>query len=80
MSRLSGRQMEKLGRLNTPLYKGPRSTRWRPVSWDWAMEHAASRLKPLDPNRTFFYSSGRSSNEAAFLLQWPGWAGPTPTG
>src|SRR6188508_1789618 len=48
LSRLSGRQMEKLGRLNTPLYKGPRSDRWRPVSWDWAIGHAAAQLKPLD--------------------------------
>jgi len=69
LARLSGREMEKLGRLNTPLYKGPRSTRWRPVSWDWALDHAASRLKPLDPARTFFYSSGRSSNEAGFVFQ-----------
>lgn len=69
LARLSGRQMEKLGRLNTPLYKGPRSTKWRPVSWDWAMDLAAERLKPLDPNRTFFYSSGRSSNEAGFVFQ-----------
>ncbi len=69
LSRLSGRQMEKLGRLNTPLYKGPRSTKWRPVSWDWAMETIADRLKPLDPNKTFFYSSGRSSNEAGFVFQ-----------
>jgi molybdopterin-dependent oxidoreductase alpha subunit len=69
LSQLSGRQMERLGRLNTPLYKGPRSTKWRPVSWDWALDHAAERLKPLDPNRTFFYSSGRSSNEAGFVFQ-----------
>ena len=69
LSQLSGRQMERLGRLNTPLYKGPRSTRWRPVSWDWAMDYAAEKLKPLDPNRTFFYSSGRSSNEAGFVFQ-----------
>ncbi|HZY67927.1 MAG TPA: FdhF/YdeP family oxidoreductase, partial [Devosia sp.] len=69
LARLSGRDMEKLGRLNTPLYKGPRSTRWRPVSWDWAMDHAAAQLRPLDPGRTFFYSSGRSSNEAGFVFQ-----------
>jgi molybdopterin-dependent oxidoreductase alpha subunit len=69
LSRLSGRQMERLGRLNTPLYKGPRSTKWRPVSWDWAIGTVAERLKPLDPNRAFFYSSGRSSNEAGFVFQ-----------
>ena len=69
LSRLTGRQMEKLGRLNTPLYTGPRSDKWRPVSWDWALDLAAKKLKPLDPNRTFFYSSGRSSNEAGFVFQ-----------
>ncbi|RYE08196.1 MAG: FdhF/YdeP family oxidoreductase [Hyphomicrobiales bacterium] len=69
LSRLSGREMEKLGRLNTPLYKGPRSTHYLPVSWDWALDHAAEKLKPLTPNRTFFYSSGRSSNEAGFVFQ-----------
>jgi len=69
LSRLTGRQMEKLGRLNTPLYKGPRSDKWRPVSWDWALDLTAEKLKPLDPNRTFFYSSGRSSNEAGFVFQ-----------
>ncbi len=69
LQRLSGREMEKLGRLNTPLYREAAGTHYRPVSWDWALDHAASKLQPLAPNRTFFYSSGRSSNEAGFVFQ-----------
>src|SRR5690606_10138805 len=64
---LSGREMERLGRLDTPLYCEPNGTHYRPVTWDWALAHAAARLRPLDPQRAFFYSSGRSSNEAGFV-------------
>ncbi|MEO6015544.1 MAG: FdhF/YdeP family oxidoreductase [Devosia sp.] len=69
LAQFSGREMERLGRLNTPLYRAAGGTHYSPVSWDWALDHAASRLKPLQPNRTFFYSSGRSSNEAGFVFQ-----------
>jgi anaerobic selenocysteine-containing dehydrogenase len=69
LAQLGGREMEKLGRLNTPLFREAGGTHYRPVSWDWALDHAAARLKPLEPNRTFFYSSGRSSNEAGFVFQ-----------
>ncbi len=50
--------------------QGPRSTRWRPVlrgTGRWTTPPQSS--KPLDPARTFFYSSGRSSNEAGFVFQ-----------
>jgi len=69
LQELSGREMERLGRLDTPVYKAPGSGRYEPVSWDWAIAHAASRLRQTDPSRTFFYSSGRSSNEAGFVFQ-----------
>jgi molybdopterin-dependent oxidoreductase alpha subunit len=69
LQELSGREMERLGRLNTPVYKAPGSDRYAPVEWDWAIAHAAARLKATDPGRTFFYSSGRSSNEAGFVFQ-----------
>jgi molybdopterin-dependent oxidoreductase alpha subunit len=69
LSRRSGREMERLGRLNTPLFRAAGGTHYRPVSWDWALDQAAERLRPLEPNRTFFYSSGRSSNEAGFVFQ-----------
>lgn len=69
LQELTGREMERLGRLNTPIYKAPRGTRYEPVDWDWAIAHAAARLKQTDPDRSFFYSSGRSSNEAGFVFQ-----------
>jgi molybdopterin-dependent oxidoreductase alpha subunit len=66
---LDGHELEHLGRLATPIYKAADSDRFQPVEWDWALDHAASRLRAFDPNRSFFYSSGRSSNEAGFLFQ-----------
>ncbi|GHA15997.1 formate dehydrogenase [Devosia pacifica] len=69
MAELTGREMERLGRLNTPLMKRKGSDRYEPIGWDEALDLAADRLRDVEPNRTFFYSSGRSSNEAGFLFQ-----------
>ena len=69
LAELSGREMEKLGRLNTPIFKSAGSDRYRPVSWNWAIAYAAEQFAATDPSRTFFYSSGRSSNEAGFVFQ-----------
>ena len=69
LQELSGREMERLGRLNTPLRKAAGSDRYVPVSWDEAIALAADRLAVTDPARAFFYSSGRSSNEAGFVFQ-----------
>lgn len=66
---LDGHELEHLGRLGTPIYKPAGGDRYRPVDWDWALNHAAERLKATDPDRSFFYSSGRSSNEAGFVFQ-----------
>lgn len=66
---LDGHEMEHLGRLGVPIYKAPGANRYQVVDWDWALEHAAARLQAIAPHRTFFYSSGRSSNEAGFVLQ-----------
>ena len=69
LQQLTGRELEKLGRLNTPLFKPQGGDRYEPVGWDFAIAHAAAHLKTTDPNRSFFYSSGRSSNEAGFVFQ-----------
>jgi molybdopterin-dependent oxidoreductase alpha subunit len=69
LQQLSGREMERLGRLNTPLFKAAGADRYTPVDWDFAIAHAASKLLVTTPDRTFFYSSGRSSNEAGFVFQ-----------
>ncbi|QQR40151.1 FdhF/YdeP family oxidoreductase [Devosia rhizoryzae] len=69
LAELSGREMERLGRLGTPLFRRAGSSRFEPIEWDAALDHAAHRLAETNPQRSFFYSSGRSSNEAGFLFQ-----------
>lgn len=69
LNELSGRELEHLGRLGAPIFKDRGEDRYREVSWEEAFDIAAERLKSVDPERTFFYSSGRSSNEAGFLFQ-----------
>ena len=67
--RITPRKLERCGRLNTPLYKKKLSNHYTPISWNKALEKIIITLQQTDPEKTFFYSSGRSSNEAAFLLQ-----------
>ncbi len=58
------------GRLTEPLLLRPGSRFYEPVSWDEAFTRIASALTALDsPNQAVFYTSGRTSNEAAFLYQ-----------
>jgi molybdopterin-dependent oxidoreductase alpha subunit len=60
----------KLGRLTEPLHLAPGDDHYRPVSWDQAYEIIARQLKSLDsPDEALFYTSGRTSNEAAFVYQ-----------
>jgi len=66
---ITPRKLERLGRLNTPLYKNKESDQYLPISWNKALKKIFTTLQQTDPEKTFFYSSGRSSNEAAFLLQ-----------
>ena len=66
---LDGHEMEHLGRLGTPLFKAKGADRFTPVEWDWAYAHVAKRFAETPAARSFFYSSGRSSNEAGFILQ-----------
>ncbi len=69
LQELSDREFNSLGRLNTPLYKAVGEDRYRPVDWQRALSIAGKKMADSDPARTFFYSSGRSSNEAGFVLQ-----------
>ncbi|WP_193335191.1 FdhF/YdeP family oxidoreductase [Devosia beringensis] len=69
LAELTGKEMEHLGRLGTPLFKARGAQRFVPVDWEFALAHAAQKLGATAPQRSFFYSSGRSSNEAGFLFQ-----------
>jgi molybdopterin-dependent oxidoreductase alpha subunit len=62
-------EIERLGRLNYPLFKKKGGTHYEPISWEEALGKIILRLRETNADRSFFYSSGRSSNEAAFLLQ-----------
>ena len=64
-----GKKLERLGRLNYPLYKSKNNSHYSVLSWEDALQITAQRLRTVHPDRTFFYSSGRSSNESGFLLQ-----------
>ncbi len=66
---LTPHELEHLGRLTQPILKRADERCYRPIDWDEALDLAAARLAAADPGRTFFYSSGRSSNEAGFVLQ-----------
>ena len=67
---LSDHELERSGRLTEPMYLAPGAAHYAPISWEDAIELTASRLRALpSANRAAFYTSGRASNEAAFLYQ-----------
>lgn len=58
------------GRLAQPMIVREGSDRYEPITWDEAFTLIAEHLKELhSPDEAIFYTSGRSSNEAAFLYQ-----------
>lgn len=58
------------GRLTHPMVLHEGETHYRPISWDDAYRLIADELRALDsPDQACFYTSGRTSNEAAFLYQ-----------
>ena len=67
--RLDNKQMEDAGRLGFPLLLEPGAQHFERVTWQRALDLAAEALRATPPREAMFYSSGRSSNEAAFLLQ-----------
>lgn len=69
LKELSPKELEHIGRLGQPIFKAKDSEHYKTVDWDWALNYAIDRFKQSNPNRSFFYASGRSSNEAGFLLQ-----------
>jgi molybdopterin-dependent oxidoreductase alpha subunit len=58
------------GRLTEPMVLRPGATHYEPITWDDAFQLIAGELKGLaSPNEAIFYTSGRTSNETAFLYQ-----------
>ena len=58
------------GRLTEPMVKRPGADHYEPISWDGAFALLADELHRVDhPDRAVFYTSGRTSNEAAFAYQ-----------
>ncbi|MCH9723147.1 MAG: FdhF/YdeP family oxidoreductase [Actinomycetia bacterium] len=58
------------GRLTEPMVLRPGDTHYRPIGWDDAYDLIAGHLNALtNPDEAVFYTSGRTSNEAAFLYQ-----------
>ena len=59
-----------LGRLTHPMVLREGATHYEPIDWDAALKLIADELQALDsPDEAAFYTSGRTSNEAAFLYQ-----------
>ncbi|MDE1568613.1 FdhF/YdeP family oxidoreductase [Aquabacter sp. P-9] len=70
LAALSDYELEMEGRLTHPMRYDAASDRYLPVSWDDAFALVGAHLNALpDPNMADFYTSGRASNEAAFLYQ-----------
>jgi molybdopterin-dependent oxidoreductase alpha subunit len=68
LSQLTDFQLNKFGRITEPLVLKKGSVHYEPISWQKAYQLISDELHDLDsPDEAIFYTSGRSSNEAAFL-------------
>ncbi len=62
--------LEDQGRLTEPLRYNDQTGHFEPVAWDVAFKAIGDRLAALDdPDKAEFYTSGRASNESAFIYQ-----------
>lgn len=62
-------ELEGYGRLTHPLRYDRASDTFQPVEWDDAFQRIGEVLRGLEPDQVEFYTSGRASNEAAYLFQ-----------
>ncbi len=69
LKRMSPRELEHLGRLIHPIRYRQGQTHYEEITWQEAFESIASKLNHTPADETFWYFSGRSSNEAGFLMQ-----------
>ena len=66
----SGYWLGQQGRLTHPMVLRPGATHYAPIEWDAAYRLIADQLRALEsPDQAVFYTSGRTSNETAFLYQ-----------
>ena len=67
---LNDYEIGKKGRVAEPMYLPKEATHYQPISWDNAFKLIGTHLNSLaSPDEAVFYTSGRTSNEAAFLYQ-----------
>src|SRR5262245_48674100 len=70
LSHQSDQWLNAQGRLTHPMLLHRGATHYEPVSWEAAFDLIATELNSLNfPDQAIFYTSGRTSNEAAFLYQ-----------
>ena len=69
LSLKSDKWLNQQGRLTHPLILKEDSNYYESISWDDAFEVIASEMASLPPDQAVFYTSGRTSNEAAFMWQ-----------
>lgn len=70
MSEWSDYKLGKTGRITHPMVLREGATHYEPIAWDDAFALIAKELKALpSPDEAIFYTSGRTSNETAFLYQ-----------
>ncbi|MGB0432436.1 MAG: molybdopterin-dependent oxidoreductase, partial [Bacteroidia bacterium] len=70
LTNFSDYELGKSGRITHPMYLPEGGTHYQPIEWEQAFDIVADELKKLnDPNEAIFYTSGRTSNEAAFIYQ-----------
>jgi len=68
LSKFTDYEINKFGRLTEPMELWPNSIHYAPISWQEANDLIAKELHKLEsPDEAIFYTSGRSSNEAAYL-------------
>ena len=70
LSQLSDYEIGKKGRIAQPMYLPEGASHYQTISWENAFEKIGKELNQLaSPDEAVFYTSGRTSNEAAFLYQ-----------
>ena len=70
LAALSDHEIGKKGRIGQPMYLPQNGTHYLPITWSDAFDKIAKSLNELSsPDEAIFYTSGRTSNEAAFLYQ-----------